>query len=809
MSNNLADGLLNRLERARKYAFGCLVVAGEDNPNIIIGYFIIRGKAGEMIEEVVDAADYDSYSWVKVKVDDAEKAKMTRFLRDQVQEPIWCLSTLDKTQRSILGQAWLVHKRVPPPDTMEWMAELIDSHYKIVRYWFHCRVNFEAINKAMQENPDVGLLMPGIDNWYELEYFTHPPASSSKKPKSSSATEQRAKQTTKHNKSAASKGRANHLKAAQESSDDNSSEDSPEPDPNDKSVVRRQGAPNASKKRHAPSVVDESETASTKHARLAISAHSAVTTMGRDVDMRDTDTVDHEPTKKLSRYSSTNLKNIQVTVEIPVFQRRSSRQKKDATPASDPSKIESVPSTVFSESSAASTLMLEESANQVLPVKLTAAALSSVNQPMGETVYDDRQCSSEDEHAVPPNATMFNYTETRTKVNKARPLTKENEAQSSTSTAAAPSKVSQKIDEHSHGSLFPSPRATRRFARSKVSTLKTNSDDSVITKSLSNEPFASIEIMKIPKESRQSDLLPLPTNVLPEPVPSSVASSVPSSTQKWGAQELMLPIMLKSHASGSASLPKTFNANDSAGRPSEHRASYQWINRIERSQSDAGSTVTSFRIEDDDQVIQEIASKKPPGQRTPEELTYQLMRRNSGAWDARASFKAKDNQGILPKTMSEKRRGSDWTAILQRQNSSAGGTRSDRPGTYDPCDIDDSGRSSDIRTQSQERDRDRRDASHCLPPHDKKVSDLPYNRATMVATSHTHIHDRGHRQSDHQRDKERSSSHGDKEDGRSYRSEDAHELNEDYGRNTLSRGLARDSNREGHSRHRDKSREHH
>lgn len=81
MSNNLADGLLNRLERARKYAFGCLVVAGEDNPNIIIGYFIIRGKAGEMIEEVVDAADYDSYSWVKVKVDDAEKAKMTRFLR--------------------------------------------------------------------------------------------------------------------------------------------------------------------------------------------------------------------------------------------------------------------------------------------------------------------------------------------------------------------------------------------------------------------------------------------------------------------------------------------------------------------------------------------------------------------------------------------------------------------------------------------------------------------------------------------------------------------------------------------------------
>ncbi|KAF9437192.1 Elongation factor 1-gamma [Entomortierella beljakovae] len=76
MSNNLAGGLMNRLERARKYAFGCLVVAGEDNANIITGYFIVRGVAPEMIEEITDAADYDSYNWVKVNVDDAEKAKI-------------------------------------------------------------------------------------------------------------------------------------------------------------------------------------------------------------------------------------------------------------------------------------------------------------------------------------------------------------------------------------------------------------------------------------------------------------------------------------------------------------------------------------------------------------------------------------------------------------------------------------------------------------------------------------------------------------------------------------------------------------
>ncbi|KAF9917594.1 Elongation factor 1-gamma [Lobosporangium transversale] len=76
MSNNLAGGLMNRLERARKYAFGSLVVAGEDNNNIITGYFIVRGNADEMIEEITDAADYDSYTWIKVKVDDEEKNKI-------------------------------------------------------------------------------------------------------------------------------------------------------------------------------------------------------------------------------------------------------------------------------------------------------------------------------------------------------------------------------------------------------------------------------------------------------------------------------------------------------------------------------------------------------------------------------------------------------------------------------------------------------------------------------------------------------------------------------------------------------------
>ncbi|CAG8551313.1 4766_t:CDS:2 [Ambispora gerdemannii] len=63
-SSNLIGGFYNRLERARKYAFGSLLVLGEDNNNEIAGYFVIRGQ--EIPEEVYDAADYESYNFTKV-----------------------------------------------------------------------------------------------------------------------------------------------------------------------------------------------------------------------------------------------------------------------------------------------------------------------------------------------------------------------------------------------------------------------------------------------------------------------------------------------------------------------------------------------------------------------------------------------------------------------------------------------------------------------------------------------------------------------------------------------------------------------
>ena len=64
MSSNLVGGFFQRLERARKYAFGSMVILGEDNKNEITGFFVFRGDG--IPAEVTEAADYESYTFTKV-----------------------------------------------------------------------------------------------------------------------------------------------------------------------------------------------------------------------------------------------------------------------------------------------------------------------------------------------------------------------------------------------------------------------------------------------------------------------------------------------------------------------------------------------------------------------------------------------------------------------------------------------------------------------------------------------------------------------------------------------------------------------
>jgi len=68
MSCNLIGGFFQRMELLRKYAFGTLIVTGENNNNQISGYFIIRGS--EIPEILIDVPDYPSFNFAKVDHND-------------------------------------------------------------------------------------------------------------------------------------------------------------------------------------------------------------------------------------------------------------------------------------------------------------------------------------------------------------------------------------------------------------------------------------------------------------------------------------------------------------------------------------------------------------------------------------------------------------------------------------------------------------------------------------------------------------------------------------------------------------------
>ncbi len=44
MSSNLVSGMLQRIEKLRKYAFASVLIIGEDNNNVVEGIWILRGQ---------------------------------------------------------------------------------------------------------------------------------------------------------------------------------------------------------------------------------------------------------------------------------------------------------------------------------------------------------------------------------------------------------------------------------------------------------------------------------------------------------------------------------------------------------------------------------------------------------------------------------------------------------------------------------------------------------------------------------------------------------------------------------------------
>ncbi|KAJ1549234.1 Elongation factor 1-gamma 1, partial [Cladochytrium tenue] len=86
MSSNLVGGFFHRLEAARKYAFGSLIVLGTDNNNSIAGYFIYRGHG--VPEVVIDCPDYESWNFTPVDhKDPAQRELIAAYLAwDEVIE---------------------------------------------------------------------------------------------------------------------------------------------------------------------------------------------------------------------------------------------------------------------------------------------------------------------------------------------------------------------------------------------------------------------------------------------------------------------------------------------------------------------------------------------------------------------------------------------------------------------------------------------------------------------------------------------------------------------------------------------------
>jgi len=71
---NLVNGFLQRLDKLRKYAFGTMIIFGEDYSNEISGVWMFRGQA--IPEEMGDCDDAEHFNWKKVDSDDPQTREM-------------------------------------------------------------------------------------------------------------------------------------------------------------------------------------------------------------------------------------------------------------------------------------------------------------------------------------------------------------------------------------------------------------------------------------------------------------------------------------------------------------------------------------------------------------------------------------------------------------------------------------------------------------------------------------------------------------------------------------------------------------
>merc|ERR1711935_44496 len=78
MSANLVSGMMQRLDRMRKHAFGSMILFGESNKTTISGIWVWKGQdlAFTLSEDL--QIDYESYDWTKLNPDDAKTKTLVK-----------------------------------------------------------------------------------------------------------------------------------------------------------------------------------------------------------------------------------------------------------------------------------------------------------------------------------------------------------------------------------------------------------------------------------------------------------------------------------------------------------------------------------------------------------------------------------------------------------------------------------------------------------------------------------------------------------------------------------------------------------
>jgi elongation factor 1-gamma len=80
MTANLVTGFIQRLEKLRKYAFGCILIFGTDGDNEITSFWLFRGK--DIPQEMIECDDSEHYNWTRVDnyEDPAVREKINDYL---------------------------------------------------------------------------------------------------------------------------------------------------------------------------------------------------------------------------------------------------------------------------------------------------------------------------------------------------------------------------------------------------------------------------------------------------------------------------------------------------------------------------------------------------------------------------------------------------------------------------------------------------------------------------------------------------------------------------------------------------------